>query len=87
MPNLLQAAITIEGTRPLLWNHFGPDTIPLEKQEKSGVAGNDPDEWRTGCLPRQHHDRVTMQLVPEGLHRAVGHTGGVSVITEREPLP
>jgi hypothetical protein len=38
------------GTRPLLWNHFGPDTIPLEKQEKSGVAGNDPDEWRKTVL-------------------------------------
>jgi hypothetical protein len=50
MGNLLKATVTIEGTRPLLWNHFGPDVIPLEKQEKSGVAGNDPDEWRKKVL-------------------------------------
>jgi hypothetical protein len=31
MANLLQAAITIEGTRPLMWNHFGPEAIPLTR--------------------------------------------------------
>jgi hypothetical protein len=50
MPNLLQAAITIEGTRPLIWNHVRPEAIPLTKQEKRGVAGNDPDEWRKAVL-------------------------------------
>jgi hypothetical protein len=58
MPNLLQAAITIEGTRPLIWNHFGPEAIPLTKQEKRGVAGNDPDEWRQKVL----FDPTTRQL-------------------------
>ncbi|MFD1394376.1 hypothetical protein ACFQ40_01070 [Kroppenstedtia eburnea] len=42
----IEAKITIEGTRPLLWHRFGPDAIPLEKKEKSGVAGNDPEEWK-----------------------------------------
>jgi hypothetical protein len=35
---------------PLLWNHFGTDALPLEKRAKTGVAGNDPDEWRRKVL-------------------------------------
>ncbi len=48
--NLLTAKVTIRGTRPLLWCHFGPEALPLEKQEKAGVAGNDPTEWRRTML-------------------------------------
>jgi hypothetical protein len=48
--NMLTATVTIEGTRPLLWHHFGPDAMPLEKQERTGVAGNDPEEWRKTVL-------------------------------------
>lgn len=44
--NILIARVFIKGIRPLLWNHFGPDALPLEKQEKTGIAGNNPDEWR-----------------------------------------
>src|SRR4051794_19345338 len=44
--NLLRARVTIQGSRPLLQHEFGPDAIPLEKAEKTGVAGNDPEEWR-----------------------------------------
>ena len=50
MSNILTARVQIEGTRALLWHHFGPDAIPLEKQEKSGVSGNDPSEWRRTVL-------------------------------------
>lgn len=46
MGNLLTARVTIKGTRPLFWHVFGPDAIPLEKGERTGVAGNDPEEWR-----------------------------------------
>lgn len=48
--NILTARITIWGTRPLLWHRFGPEALPLEKQERSGVAGNDPTEWRKTVL-------------------------------------
>jgi hypothetical protein len=48
--NMLTATVTIEGTRPLLWHHFGPDAMPLEKQERTGVAGNNPEEWRKTVL-------------------------------------
>lgn len=50
MSNLLNATIKIRGTRPILWHAFGPDSIPLEKQERVGVPGNDPSEWRKTVL-------------------------------------
>jgi hypothetical protein len=50
MGNTLTARIDIVGTRPLLFHRFGANTIPLEKREKSGVAGNDPSEWRRTVL-------------------------------------
>lgn len=48
--NIITARVAIQGTRTLLWHRFGIDSIPLEKQEKSGVAGNDPEEWRKTVL-------------------------------------
>ena len=50
MGNILIATVIIKGVRPLLWHHFGPDALPLEKQEKTGVAGNDPEEWKKTVL-------------------------------------
>ena len=50
MGRYLSAEVAIKGKRSLLWCHFGPDAIPLEKQERTGVAGNDPDEWRRTVL-------------------------------------
>lgn len=47
---LVKAKVSIEGVQPLLWHHFGPDAIPLGAKEKSGKAGNDPDEWRKTVL-------------------------------------
>lgn len=45
--NVIKAKVTVKGVRPLFWHVFGPDAIPLEKRsEKTGVAGNDPEEWR-----------------------------------------
>lgn len=50
MSNTITATVTIKGTRPLFQHRFGPDALPLEKQERTGVAGNDPQEWRRTCL-------------------------------------
>jgi hypothetical protein len=50
MSNIISAHFKIRGTRPLLWNAFTPEAIPLQKQEKSGVAGNNPEEWRKTVL-------------------------------------
>lgn len=46
MSNIVTAEVHIRGTRPIMWHKFGPDSIPLEKQERVGVAGNDPSEWQ-----------------------------------------
>jgi hypothetical protein len=46
MSNILTAKVTIQGVRPLWFHRFGPEALPLEKQERTGVAGNDPVEWR-----------------------------------------
>lgn len=51
MGHVLQATLEIRGTRPLLWHYFGPDAIPVDgKKERTGVAGNDPQEWRRSVL-------------------------------------
>lgn len=46
MGNMVKATVRIRGVRPIIWHVFGPDSIPLEKQERTGVAGNDPEEWK-----------------------------------------
>jgi hypothetical protein len=51
--NVVEAVVHIEGTRPLLWHAFTPDAIPLERKEKTGVAGNDPVEWQRTVLVDQ----------------------------------
>jgi hypothetical protein len=48
--SIVCATIGILGLRPLLWHHFGADALPLEKRPKTGVAGNDPEEWRRTVL-------------------------------------
>jgi len=50
MANISIASVGIKGIRPLLWHSFGPDALPLERQERTGVAGNDPEEWRKTVL-------------------------------------
>jgi hypothetical protein len=47
---LLKAKISIRGKRPLLFHRFSVDSIPLKKQERTGVAGNDPEEWKKTVL-------------------------------------
>lgn len=48
--NIVSAKVKIKGTRPLLMQHFGEDAIPLEKKERAGVAGNNPEEWRSTAM-------------------------------------
>src|SRR5687768_2060148 len=48
------ASVTIQGTRPLLWHHCGPDAIPLQAKAKTGKAGNDPSEWKSTVLATDH---------------------------------
>ena len=48
--SILAAKVSIKGVKTLAIHHFGADSLPLEKQEKSGVAGNDPEEWKRSVL-------------------------------------
>ena len=50
MSNMISATVQIKGLRPLIQHKFGSDALPLEKQERTGVAGNDPEEWRRTCM-------------------------------------
>ena len=45
-----KAQIKIKGKKPLLFHHFSVDAIPLTPQERSGVAGNNPDKWKQTVL-------------------------------------
>lgn len=47
MTSMLKANVKIRGIKPLLFHCFTEDSIPLIRKEKSGVAGNNPEEWRT----------------------------------------
>jgi hypothetical protein len=50
MTNIVKARVTIRGIRPLLQHRFTEAGLPLEKQEKTGVAGHDPEEWRKTAM-------------------------------------
>ncbi len=52
---ILTAEVKIRGTRPMIFNNFSIDRIPLKKAAKSGVAGNNPEEWKQ-----------TFETTPEG---------------------
>lgn len=48
--NIAEAEVKICGTRAILWHKFGMDSLSLIKKEKTGAAGNDPDEWKKSVL-------------------------------------
>ena len=51
MSNISKATVTIRGLGPILFHHFGLDALPLERRtERTGTAGNDPEEWRKTVL-------------------------------------
>ena len=47
---ILKAKVTIVGKRPILFHSFSVDSILLGKREMTGVAGNDPEEWKRSVL-------------------------------------
>jgi hypothetical protein len=68
--NLLSAEVIIEGFRPYFWHFFGPDAIPLERGERTGVAGNDPESWKKTVLFTQDKKR-TLLVMPTQVFRCV----------------
>lgn len=43
---LMYANVTVEGTKDLFFHIFTTETLSLERRERTGVAGNDPEEWK-----------------------------------------
>lgn len=70
--NSVKVQVKIEGTRPLLWNHFGPHALSLEPQERSGVAGNNPDEWRRSVLMTQDRE---LYILPSAVFKCLREGG------------
>jgi hypothetical protein len=62
--NQVKVQVGIQGVRPLLWHMFTPASLPLERQERTGVAGNDPFEWQRTVLA----DPITRQLYIPGAY-------------------
>ena len=71
MSNILQAKVEVVGIKPFLFHAFGREAIPLQKGERTGVAGNDPEEWkRTPLFFMTHHPKPLKRVVsppPSGL--------------------
>lgn len=87
MGNLLLGEVKIKGTRPLLQHRFGPDALPLEKQEKTGVAGNDPEEWRrTAMVAKNGQLYFEATYVFSTLKEAARYTKKGRVGTIQKPL-
>lgn len=54
--SIITANVHICGVKTLAIHAFTADSLPLEKQEKTGVAGNDPDEWRRTVLMTKNRE-------------------------------
>ena len=67
MSNILAAKISIKGTRLHIQHRFTPDALPLEKQERTGVAGNDPEEWKRTCILNKNRAMVVLPQMIFGM--------------------
>lgn len=43
---LMYGNVKIRGTKDLFFHIFTTETLSLERRERTGVAGNDPEEWK-----------------------------------------
>ncbi len=59
--SIVKAKISIIGKRPLLFHRFSMEAIPLGRKALAGVAGNNPDEWKSTVLKTTNN-----QLYVEG---------------------
>ena len=77
MKNIARVKVKIRGTRAYLQHGFGEDAIPLpnEKREKTGVAGNDPEEWkRTRMITRENQLYMLPTYIFATLRDGAKHT-------------
>lgn len=48
--SLVHGRVKIVGIKPLLLHAFTVETLSLERKERTGVAGNDPEEWKRSYM-------------------------------------
>jgi hypothetical protein len=44
--SIIRAEVEFEGIKPLLYNSFALEVLSLKRSEKTGTAGNNPEEWK-----------------------------------------
>jgi hypothetical protein len=59
---MIVAKVTVKGIRPLVVHHFVPEILDGRRKDRSGTAGNDPDEWKRTVLKT---DRGQLYITPE----------------------
>ena len=69
--NILNAYVSIEGTRPILWNSFNVELLD-GKTKKSGVKGNNPNEWQKTVLITKD---MQLYLLPESIFSCIREGG------------
>lgn len=85
------------GGKPIRYKDGYPDLSPYsEKTVSINMTGNDYTDFKRanaaagyentpeGFTWHHHQDGHTMQLVPEDLHGNVPHTGGASIVADKE---
>ncbi len=72
--NILKAKVSVEGTRPILWNSFNIELLD-PKTKKSGTKGNSPLEWKKSVLV---NNRQQLYLLPESLFSCISSGGKYS---------
>jgi hypothetical protein len=45
--NIIEAAISIQGTKPLMWHRFREELIMNGRHERTATPGFNPNEWQT----------------------------------------
>lgn len=65
--NILKAKISVQGTRTLLWNRFNVELLDVETK-KSGVKGNDCEEWKKSVLFTKNRQ---LYVMPEAIFSCI----------------
>ncbi|MCY6354345.1 hypothetical protein [Clostridium sp. ZS2-4] len=69
--NILKASVSIEGTRPLFWNSFNVELLDA-KVKRSGIKGNDPNEWKKTVLITENNQ---LYLLPQSIFSCIREGG------------
>lgn len=69
--NILNANVSIKGTRPILWNSFNVELLD-GKTKKGGVKGNNPNEWQKTVLTTKNKQ---LYLLPESIFSCIREGG------------